>query len=82
VALLEDMLFVELEKVVDGWLWHSDMIGNKPGLGLGCFGGEYCWWWRILWMVGYGMRRVGWQILLVVGSPLHSVVDFFECHLL
>jgi hypothetical protein len=59
VALLEDMLFVELEKIVDGWLWHSDMIGNKPGLGLGCFGGEYCWWWRILWMVGCGMRRVG-----------------------
>jgi hypothetical protein len=19
-------------------LWHSGMIGNKPGLGLGCFG--------------------------------------------
>jgi hypothetical protein len=32
------MLFVGLAKVVDGWLWHSDMIGNKPGHGLGYFG--------------------------------------------
>jgi hypothetical protein len=32
------MLFVEWVKVVDDWLWCSDMIGNKPGLGLGCFG--------------------------------------------
>jgi hypothetical protein len=38
VALLEDMLFVELAKVMDDWLWHSGMIGNKPRLGLGCFG--------------------------------------------
>jgi hypothetical protein len=38
VALSEDMLFVEWVKVVDGWLWCSDMIGNKPGLVLGCFG--------------------------------------------
>jgi hypothetical protein len=38
VALLEDMLIVELMKVVDGWLWHSGMIGNKSELGLGCFG--------------------------------------------
>jgi hypothetical protein len=38
VALSEDMWFVELAKVEDGWLWHSDMIGNKPELGLGYFG--------------------------------------------
>jgi hypothetical protein len=38
VALPEDILFVELEKVVDGWLWRSDMIGNKPRLEIGCFG--------------------------------------------
>jgi hypothetical protein len=38
VALLEDMLFVELAKVMDDWLWHSGMIGNKPRLELGCFG--------------------------------------------
>jgi hypothetical protein len=25
---------VELAKVVDDWLWHSGMIGNKPSLGL------------------------------------------------
>jgi hypothetical protein len=29
---------VKLMKVVDGWLWHSDIIGNRLGLGLGCFG--------------------------------------------
>jgi hypothetical protein len=34
VALPEDMLFVELAKVENDWLWHSDMIGNKPELGL------------------------------------------------
>jgi hypothetical protein len=38
VALLEGMLFVELVKVEDGWLWHSDMTGNKPRVRLGCFG--------------------------------------------
>jgi hypothetical protein len=38
VALPEDMLFVELAKVVVDWLWRSGMIGNKPGLGLGYFG--------------------------------------------
>jgi hypothetical protein len=29
---------VELVKVEGGWLWHCDMIGNRPELGLGCFG--------------------------------------------
>jgi hypothetical protein len=28
------MLFVELAKVENDWLWQSDMIGNKPELGL------------------------------------------------
>jgi hypothetical protein len=32
------MLFVELAKVEDGWLWRSDRTGNKPELELGCFG--------------------------------------------
>jgi hypothetical protein len=36
VSLSEDILFVKLMKVVDGWLWRSDIIGNR--LGLGCFG--------------------------------------------
>jgi hypothetical protein len=27
---------VELTKVVGDWLWHSDRIGNKLKLGLGC----------------------------------------------
>jgi hypothetical protein len=40
VSLPEDILFVKLMKVVDGWLWRSDIIGNMLGLGLGlgCFG--------------------------------------------
>jgi hypothetical protein len=29
---------VELAKAGDGWLWHSDRIGNKLELGLGCLG--------------------------------------------
>jgi hypothetical protein len=37
VALLEGILFVELVKVEDDWLWCSDMIGNKLELGLGYF---------------------------------------------
>jgi hypothetical protein len=32
------MLFVELEKVENGWLWHNDMTDNMPELELGCFG--------------------------------------------
>jgi hypothetical protein len=35
VALPEDMLFVELVKVVDHWLLCSGIIGNKPRHGLG-----------------------------------------------
>jgi hypothetical protein len=38
VSLPEDILFVKLMKVVDGWLWRSDITGNRLGLGLGCFG--------------------------------------------
>jgi hypothetical protein len=29
------MLFVELVKAGDDWLWHSDWIDNKPELALG-----------------------------------------------
>jgi hypothetical protein len=32
---LAGVLFVELMKVVDDWLWCSDRIDNKPKLGLG-----------------------------------------------
>jgi hypothetical protein len=28
---------VKLTKVVNGWLWHSGMIGNRSELGLGYF---------------------------------------------
>jgi hypothetical protein len=62
---------MELAKVVDGWLWHSGMIGNKPRLGVNCFG-----------RFAVQMLRVIWRILLAVGCPLHSVVDFSRCHLL
>jgi hypothetical protein len=27
------MLFVELVKIADDWLWHSGRIGNMPDLG-------------------------------------------------
>jgi hypothetical protein len=32
------MLFVELAKAEDDWLWHNDIIGNKRELEFGCFG--------------------------------------------
>jgi hypothetical protein len=32
------MLFVELAKVEDDWLWHSDMTGNMPEVEFGYFG--------------------------------------------
>jgi hypothetical protein len=38
VALPNDMLFVELAKVVYGYLRYSGMIDSKSGIGLGCFG--------------------------------------------
>jgi hypothetical protein len=38
VALPKGMLFVELVKAQDGWLWCSGMTGNKLEVGLGCFG--------------------------------------------
>jgi hypothetical protein len=38
MLLAEGMLFVELVKVMNDWLWHSDRIGNKPDLGLSCLG--------------------------------------------
>jgi hypothetical protein len=38
VALPGGMLFMELTKVEDNWLWCSCMIGNKPKLGLSYFG--------------------------------------------
>jgi hypothetical protein len=38
MALSEGFLFVELAKDEDDWLWRSDMVGNKPEVGLHCFG--------------------------------------------
>jgi hypothetical protein len=31
------MLFVELAKVMDDWLWRNGMISNCSGLGPDCF---------------------------------------------
>jgi hypothetical protein len=36
VVPAEGMLSVELMKAMDDWLLHSDMMGNKPKLGIGC----------------------------------------------
>jgi hypothetical protein len=33
----EGMLFVELVKVEDGWLWCNGRIGGIPEVGFGCF---------------------------------------------
>jgi hypothetical protein len=38
VILAEGMLFLELAKVKDGWLWYSGMIGNKSERGIDYFG--------------------------------------------
>jgi hypothetical protein len=38
VELEESMLFVELTKAENDWLWHNDRIGNKSKLGSGCLG--------------------------------------------
>jgi hypothetical protein len=37
VALVKGMLFVELTKVEDGWLWHNGRIGSIPEVGFDCF---------------------------------------------
>jgi hypothetical protein len=31
------MLFVELVKVEDGWLWSSGMTGSMPGVRFDCY---------------------------------------------
>jgi hypothetical protein len=38
VASAGGMLFVELAKVEDDWLCHSNMTGNMPEVGFGYFG--------------------------------------------
>jgi hypothetical protein len=38
VAPVRGMLFVELAKVEDDWLWRSGMTGNMPEVGFGYFG--------------------------------------------
>jgi hypothetical protein len=32
------MLFAELTKVEDDWLWHNGRIGSMSEVGFGCFG--------------------------------------------
>jgi hypothetical protein len=36
VELGQGILFVELAKIVGGWLWRNDMIGNRSELEFGC----------------------------------------------
>jgi hypothetical protein len=38
VAPVRGMLFVELVKVEDDWLWRSGMTGNMSEVGFGYFG--------------------------------------------
>jgi hypothetical protein len=45
MTLSEDVLFVELVKVVDDWLWRNGMIDNRPGLRLDCFDRLMGWPW-------------------------------------
>jgi hypothetical protein len=59
------MLVVELVKLEDNWLFYSDVIGNKPQVGLGCFD-------RIV----AEKERVRWRVLVVVRIPIHGQVDF------
>jgi hypothetical protein len=37
VAPVRGMLFVELAKIEDGWLWRSCMAGSMPRVGFGCY---------------------------------------------
>jgi hypothetical protein len=37
VAPVKGMLFVQLVKVEDDWLWHSGMTCCMPGVGFGCY---------------------------------------------
>jgi hypothetical protein len=64
----EDTLSVELAKVAGGWLWHNDMTGSRPKLGLGCFN-----------RLAVKQCRVRWRVLLVQGIPLHGVVHILWC---
>jgi hypothetical protein len=71
VALPEGILFVELARVQDGWLWCSDMISNKLDLGLGYFR-------RLAVERANGkMESVGGG-----GGSLHGMVDFSRYRLL
>jgi hypothetical protein len=38
VVLVEGMLFSELVKVEDDWLWHNGRIGSMSKVSFGCFG--------------------------------------------
>jgi hypothetical protein len=58
------MLFGEPSEVVGGWLWRNDMTGNRPELGLGCFGSLV------------EKARGTMESIAGGGSLLHCVVDF------
>jgi hypothetical protein len=61
------MLFVELAKVVDDWMWHSGRIGNMPEVRLACSG-------------KLAVERAKDRMEnMVVRGPLHGVVNFSGC---
>jgi hypothetical protein len=68
VVLPDGMLFVELAEAEDDWLWHNDMTGNKPELGLGSFG-----------RVAVEKAKGRMDSIVGGGSPLHGMVDFSGC---
>jgi hypothetical protein len=65
MILMKGILFVELVKPEDGWLWRSDRVDNKSELGFDCL---VSLWWKEL--------RVGWRVLIVRWRPMHYVVHF------
>jgi hypothetical protein len=71
VVVVDDMLFLELVKDEDDWLWHNGRIGSMPEVGFDCFG-------------KFAVEKVKDKMENIVGvrSPLHGVVDFSECRLL
>jgi hypothetical protein len=54
VTLAKGMLFVGLVSTEDGLLCHSDRVGSRPKLELGCFG-----------RTAMDGRRVGWRVLIM-----------------
>jgi hypothetical protein len=65
------MLFVEFVEVVGGWLWHNGRTDSMRKWSLTCL--VNLWWKK---------QRIRWRVLLMMGVPLHGVVDFSGCRLL